>query len=382
MITYNLQKNDSSDTFYLTLRKFSSELLDYIKPETQELLQNYTKFISGKNEEKLRSTEEYIIEILTLGMFLWRYNGASQNTSSVLVQIMRLLYKLRTGNSHLKRLIDPVRGLISGAFLVPKIQISTTFNVNDPNSLKKLILWLEAAGEFNDEVKRIKNWEKFLQSLTHSMVVSYLEIIQKVFIEFKSRAHNVLGAYTDGVRSFLNNQYQSYRFREDELFCGKSEVEYHLNMVGSEVINWGFKNEFLSMKKRTVLLPGCMQAQGDRCAANHNGLDITCIGCTPNCNIHRITKLGENFNFSVFIIPHTSSFTKWLKRFQNTEEYGVVAVACLLNIVVGGYQMRELNIPSQCVLLDYCGCKKHWHPKGIVTVLNEHRLLKVLFEAA
>ncbi len=40
--------------------------------------------------------------------------------------------------------------------------------------------------------------------------------------------------------------------------------------------------------------------------------------------------------------------------------------------------MRELNIPSQCVPLDFCGCKKHWHNEGIPTKLNLSRLLQII----
>jgi hypothetical protein len=82
----------------------------------------------------------------------------------------------------------------------------------------------------------------------------------------------------------------------------------------------------------------------------------------------------------VYIIPHSSSFTRWLCQWRNTREYGIVAVACVLNIAVGGYQMRELGIPSQCVLLDYCGCKKHWHKYGITTNLNVGRLMEVTLQ--
>ncbi len=44
---------------------------------------------------------------------------------------------------------------------------------------------------------------------------------------------------------------------------------------------------------------------------------------------------------------------------------GPAAVACLLNLVQGGYEMRELNIPAQCVLLTFCGYQKHWDKDGM-----------------
>ncbi len=67
-----------------------------------------------------------------------------------------------------------------------------------------------------------------------------------------------------------------------------------------------------------------------------------------------------------------------LLRIRDSTEEGVVAVACALNIVPGGYGMRELRIPSQCVLLDYSGCRRHWHPRGIPTDISDARLLGLL----
>jgi hypothetical protein len=53
-------------------------------------------------------------------------------------------------------------------------------------------------------------------------------------------------------------------------------------------------------------------------------------------------------------------------------------VACLLNILAGGYEMRARRIPSQCVLLDYPGCEKHWRRDAIPTRVNEKRLVRIL----
>ncbi|NJK98458.1 MAG: DUF116 domain-containing protein [Bacteroidales bacterium] len=53
-------------------------------------------------------------------------------------------------------------------------------------------------------------------------------------------------------------------------------------------------------------------------------------------------------------------------------------MACVLNLLKGGYEMQKLNIPSQCVFLDYCGCQKHWHKNGIPTDLNSNQLQKIV----
>ena len=56
---------------------------------------------------------------------------------------------------------------------------------------------------------------------------------------------------------------------------------------------------------------------------------------------------------------------------------GHSAVACLMNILAGGYEMRARGIASQCVVLDYPGCEGHWRAVGIATGVNEERLVGI-----
>jgi hypothetical protein len=79
----------------------------------------------------------------------------------------------------------------------------------------------------------------------------------------------------------------------------------------------------------------------------------------------------------VYLVPHATGFSRWLERWKAAPQYGVVAVACLLNILPGGYEMRARGIASQCVPLDYPGCMKHWRRPGIPTGLNEDRLVQI-----
>jgi len=206
-----------------------------------------------------------------------------------------------------------------------------------------------------------------------------MDIVLEVFNWFRNSSKEVLGKYTKNLDNFLYNEHPKYKYREDVIFCGKEEVEYHLNMVGSEIINWGFQASYEKTEKKVLLVPACMQAHnGVECKAAHNELDIKCTLCNSNCRISQLTKLGRKNNFDVFIVPHSSNFTKWLKKWENSKRTGLVAVACLLNLVPGGYEMRELNIPAQCVLLDFCGCQKHWDKEGIETEINEEQLLKLI----
>jgi hypothetical protein len=67
-----------------------------------------------------------------------------------------------------------------------------------------------------------------------------------------------------------------------------------------------------------------------------------------------------------------------LAHWANQKDTALVGVACVLNLLTGGYEMKRLNIQSQCVFLDYCSCKNHWDKKGVPTSMNINRLKQIL----
>ena len=87
-------------------------------------------------------------------------------------------------------------------------------------------------------------------------------------------------------------------------------------------------------RSKVVLVPGCMRgARIDTCKAVTRGLDITCAGCDPDCAVNRITRRMRHEGVEVYIVPHSSGFSRWLERWQNDPKVGVAAVACMMNIL-------------------------------------------------
>ncbi len=60
------------------------------------------------------------------------------------------------------------------------------------------------------------------------------------------------------------------------------------------------------------------------------------------------------------------------------EDIAIIGVACPLHLISGGWKSSGMGIPAQCVLLDYCGCKKHWDRDGIVTEINFKKLEQIM----
>jgi hypothetical protein len=87
--------------------------------------------------------------------------------------------------------------------------------------------------------------------------------------------------------------------------------------------------------------------------------------------------MGRIHDFEVCIIPHASNLSLWSPR-PGEPLRGVVASACVTTLVEGGWELKRYNVPAQCVLLDYSGCRKHWHPEGVPTAFNVRELKRIL----
>jgi uncharacterized protein len=378
-ITYDLRDGKSnSNIFYSRIKEFSNEVLEYLTTNAEWLIVDYKEFILSNDKELIRSQGEYFIELLTIGMIWKRYLGASQKTPKFILLILIILYKMRKWLIVFKAPIDKIRGLLSSFYLASHLGEEAGIKTIKLNMFYNLVLWLKASGEFKDEVKRLKLWYEFFQMKDEQYFHKSIDCAIDIINWFGPISISHLGDYTKYLNEFLLNKYPLYNKREDVIFCGKEEIEYHLNMVASEIMNRGLKNKFENTLFKIVLVPSCMSNPEYSCKKIKKGEDILCSMCSQSCNINHLVKLGIRHNFMVNIVPHSSSFTKWLIKWKNSKDSGIIAIACLLNITPGGYEMRELNIPSQCILLDGCGCKKHWHKTGIPTEINENRLLEIL----
>jgi len=283
------------------------------------------------------------------------------------------LWRIRSSDPDRKVEVDAERGRL---FLELLVQDPSPVDPKDVDD-RHLVEWLAATGEFVEESLRMRTW------LTGSGAFwspdEFIQATDSLAGWFVHRAGEVLGSWTTGVAGFRKGILEAGIAREDLFLVTRVESLYHLNMVGSEVMNRGFLPGFRKRPKKVVLVPGCMRARSDKnCQARRDGLDISCTRCHDGCEVAALDRLGEQHGFRVFVVPHASTFTAWLRHWGNDISTALVAVACPLHLVPGGYEMRALGLEAQCVLLDYSGCSRHWDPMGTPTRLDRSRLLELV----
>ncbi len=377
-ITYLLSENGSSERYYDAVDDFSERVLSRARALLSWKMEKFVLFIRQHGIEKPRSSEEYYIELLIIGVLWDLYIRKAMNLSKFNFRMLSTLAAVRNRRRELKPAVDAVKGIFTTAFLNIDSSRDEEAEMNSQN-FSRLLDWLEATGEYREEVIRLKNWQQYFFSLDSAEVETLLKCCVEFNEWFVEESSLVLSKFTRNVHKFLREKLEDHKWKEDLLFCGKKEREYHLNMVSAAIMNKAFRKKFLDTEKKVALIPVCMRLLSDeKCQAERRGIDIICRGCSGNCNVNRIRKLGRDKNFEVYLIPHSSDFTRWLERWQDNSEIGVVGVTCALNLLTGGYEMEKLNIRSQCVLLDYCGCKNHWHKEGIPTDLDDNMLAEIV----
>jgi uncharacterized protein len=381
IVTYSLRECDQaiSDKYYKRAAVFADEVLREAGFVAGSIMQHYDDFLI--NTKGLRNNaEESILEFLILGVLMRIYGTRALRLKKLQHDVLTWVINKRNKDDRLKPSMSILKGTMSTLFLGDSKKLRGVSITHNTKSFSKLILWLEASGEFCNEAKRLRYWEEYINNLSDK---SSSDIFAKAisFAKwFEHRSIEVLGEYTSHVDKYLERIISRNAWREDIIFRERVRAEYHLNMVGAEIMNRAFRKAFISTSKKVLLLPLCMTSPGrSLCRAKDFGRSFKCAACSDNCQVNQLSKLGEEYGFTVMVVPHESSVAASSGKDAPFDEgTGVIGVACVLNLISGGWLLKDMGVPAQCVLLDYCGCRNHWHEKGISTNISIDKLKKIL----
>lgn len=380
IVTYSLLENNlDSELYYADAAVFTDEVLKEAGQFVGSVVEEYRQYNKKLGLKIIESKDENILEILILGV-LWKvYSGDALGLKELPRNILASLSRLRQENGNIKPGIDFLRGILGTLFLSPDLYDNMFTLEPTVEHMDKLLNWLDATGEFRQEVKRLRVWYDFLLSIEGKEASGIIAKAISLAVWFELRSEEALGKYTVNVERFLNEVRPGHYWREDVIFCGRRRVEYHLNMVGAEIMNKSIKEDFLNTTHKMLVLPACMCVlPHSRCKCKKTDKGYFCTGCTNDCKVNKLSHMGKKYGFKVVVIPHESSLSSNKNDMIVDKKVGVIGVACILNLISGGWMLREKDIPAQCVLLDYCGCKKHWHGEGIPTEINISQLKKIL----
>jgi hypothetical protein len=364
-------KERNSAGYYRTIAVFADRWLASTRPGFAEVTAGFESFLKEQGLP-VRSETEYLFELLVLGVML-REHG--REAAGLPKPFIWLLQTLEAGQAYWPRAegaIKTWRGLVANLGRALGKHRAPT------GDLPQLLNWLRANGE-NGRADRLAQWQAYCESLETQPASHLIQKCLELAEEFATQSANALGKYTAGVPRFLAEQAPTYRWRYDAEFVARTPLEYHLGMLGTELLNRAYRERFMGTRQKIVIVPPCMRAQPEEsCKAIATPYGALCQGCTPSCHVHQVTQLGKKYGFQVFMIPDELRVFGTGQSNGDQEQPGVVGVSCALTNWSGGWDTEALGIPAQGLLLDYVGCKYHWDKDGLPTDTNLRKLQAVL----
>jgi hypothetical protein len=368
IITYSLRLDaPNSDGYYRTIASFTDSWLRQASPEVIDLVNGFREYHQSRGEVD-RSDAEVLFELLALGVNLREHNKEASRMPRWAERLLNWLVSIQSRYPRTESLVKVLRGWLGWlADQLPGKERSVDI-------IGQTIAWLGANDESAKE-KRFSEWREYFNSKGETFTQNAISCCLDLAEEFAGTSREVLGKYTENVERFLKEEAPKYRRRYDARLLSRSRLEYHLGMLGTEILNRAFRERFLSTRRKMVILPPCMCTPEKECKAVETPFGAKCQACTPTCRVNQITKLGEKRGFNVTMIPDD---VKVFNSRKETESIGLVGVSCALTNWNGGWDAGGLGIPAQGLLLDYVGCKFHWDKEGIPTDTNMKRLQELV----
>jgi uncharacterized protein len=368
VITYCLKPGTSqSDEYHRTIAAFAESWLTHTTPGFRDLLDGFHRYRSEVGAGN-RSAAEYAFELLALGVLLREHGGEAVRMRRWVGRWLSSLVDFQNRQPRWEKQVKRLRGWL--AWMAR--QFPPGVGGNDPIAM--LLAWLAADGETAKQ-EHFREWHAWFQSQGRDFTQTAISRCIQLADEFGITSRETLGKYTENVERFLAEDAPEYRFCYDARLVTRTRLEYHLGMLGTEILNRAYRERFLTTKRKMVILPPCMCAPDEVCKAVETPFGAKCQACTPGCRVHQITKLGEKWGFGVTMIPDDM---KVFDSENSASSTGLVGVSCVLTNWSGGWDAGAIGIPCQGLLLDYVGCKYHWDRNGIPTDTNLKRLQEIL----
>jgi hypothetical protein len=192
---YNISgKFIKPSNYYADLARITDKVVDESNVFLKNEMKGFLEFVNKHEIETPRSANEYIVEYLTIGIYYNIYINNAIKSNTTLVYTLNKLYKLRKQSTLLKPYIDRVRGVLLPRIVFTHIKYPK-YNFSE-KEFEKLIKWLDATGDFSEEVSRLNNWCTYFKSLPAETVKEILSKSVSYAGYVTGEAGQFLGTYT------------------------------------------------------------------------------------------------------------------------------------------------------------------------------------------
>lgn len=374
-LTYSLRlETHNSAPYYTTIAALADQWLAHVNQVAGRLINDFQRFRRAAGLPE-RSVAEDAFELLVLGVLLREHSRQAAGLPSWVAHLLAGLVALQNRWPRAEGVLKAMRGLINGLAGKREGQGTRAEDQIGPCLLR----WLRAHGQ-GTQADRLSVWQDYLETIGPEKAQPVINQSLALADHFARESETVLGPYTAGVESFRTSTAPQARLRYDTELVLRTRLEYHLGMLGTELLNRAYRARFLATPHKMVIVPPCLRiTSGEtRCQTLQTPLGAKCQGCQPNCRVHQLTRLGEKNGFAVYCIPDDELQKVCLASEKAGGNIGVVGLSCALTNWNAGWEADRLGLPAQGLLLDYVGCRQHWYQQSCPTDVNFKKLLELV----
>lgn len=383
----------TSDQYYRDIASFADCWLAHSRETAAPIIDDFRAFHRSEGEAD-RSFAACALELLALGVLLREHGRQAANLPGWATWLLGKLVTLQAHWPGAEGAIKRVRGLITGALgdtvVPPDALIAERGDtlaeglLREPaEAVVRLIRWLRAHDE-PAQAERFTAWQEYLVTVDAEQARRVIRQSLSLADDFARDSQPILGRYTTGVEPYRAAVACRGCFRYDAELLTRSRLEYHLGLLGTEILNRVYRDRFEATAQKLVIVPLCLRTPpaGKECQAEQTPLGGRCRSCHPACRVNQLTRLGHKQGFLVCCIPDDELGKVCLASGQaGRGDLGVIGISCALTNWSAGWAAEELGLAAQGLPLDYPGCRQHWHPHGIPTDANLKQL-RVLLETS
>jgi hypothetical protein len=202
------------------------------------------------------------------------------------------------------------------------------------------------------------------------------ERLDRLAERFLELAETEVGGAFSRVPAFVARAMQDDG-RGDELYRRTTRERYLVELLACVVMGRQFWPEFAARRDTVLILPDCLRRQGGECKRKSTRFGTRCTACDPECAICRMTIAAARHGGAAYFadMDHEKQFRALLRG--PYRDLSVLGVACIWMLASGMRAAEAAGVPSQGVLLNYCGCE-HWCDEPMVTGAVVERVEAIL----
>lgn len=364
----NLKINNSSNLYFKKVNELSDKYKKLIGREFDNEIEDFDEFHKISSYENDRYTEEYIVEIIMIGVFWNNYISKALSIKKFCdFNLMRLRDKkinMDNTNSLKYKINDKilnvfVKKAIFNTFFDNSIEGNKEHDFSFDN-YSKLVYYVSFICDYSHYADRLFIWRDFLLNIKGEYTENFLKKACHIAEKFTEECHVVLREYTKGNVEFLKKLYLS-RYRKNDLFdVYLSNSLIYFNMVAAEILNELNLKKMNTTIEKFCILPEEYLGKDEKCTAIITDKGKKCNECKFACRGCKLARIFKLYKYELYVNSSEEDIFKFLKLEENI---GLCSVTKVNSLLKKYYSFRKADCIVVLIPFDEYG-------KNILPQLN------------